>query len=631
MNLVSAGNNVLVESMGLTTSGTDPDIVALADGRLLMVWSEDLDQPTDTSDDTDGAIFARILKADGTSDGDIFQVNDAQTFLQGKPQVAVFAAGGFAIGWTSTAIYGDSPVDADTFIKIYNDLGTELTSGAAFDIVKDNPNQVFLPDITDDQVLREMVILDNDRVAMVLENGETYIYSAGARSVFRLETVNLTTLGDDGVSDIAVLENGNIIRAGALSDSSSGHWLVRLVLTDNDFRAPTGISGIYDPLEFYLQGSAGKTDSIGEVEIAALKGGGFAVAYIERTGNSTSVLNLNVITDEALKEFTGTPLVRSYAFDSAVAEFDMISLSNGGFALAMVTKDTDGSGSGIDILLYDADGTLSRSMQATQTDVGDQANPSLVQQPDGTIVLAFTDTSDPQTAGETNEMRLAFFDITGDAGRFTGSNSDDILGGVAGNDRIFGLGGNDEINGRGGDDLLAGGDGDDILRGGDGRDALRGGRGNDTLNGGTGDDGLGGGEGNDILYGGKGNDILGGGAGVDILNGGSGRDLLKGGAGNDQLFGNSGRDILKGKAGNDTLTGGQGADTFVFAKGLSGDDVITDFTATEDVIAIHLRGLKEANVTVTIIGTDTEIGFGADSVTLEGVNLLDTDITFEFI
>jgi Ca2+-binding RTX toxin-like protein len=553
--------------------------------------------------------------------------------------VAVFPAGGFAIGWTSTAIYGDMPTDSDTFIKVYNDLGGELTSGAAFDIVKDNPEPGFLPDIKDDQILHEMVILDNDRIALVLENGETYIYSAGAKSVSLVEDVDLDALGDDGASDIAVLENGNIVRAGVFHDVSplsatnpaSNHWLVRLVLTDNDFLAPTGVSGIYEPLEFALQGSTDQSDSIGEVKLASLKGGGFAVAYVEVTGNATSVINLNIITDEALKEFTGTPLVRSFAFDSPVAEFDMISLSNGGFALALVSKDTDGTGTGIDILLYDANGTLSTRLQATDTDVGDQADPGLTQQPDGTIVLAFTDTSDPQTAGETSEMRLAFFDLTGDSGKFTGSNGDDILGGVAGNDRIFGLVGNDNISGRDGDDFLSGGEGDDILRGGNGRDALRGGEGADTLLGHGGNDGLGGGAGDDILSGGNGGDILGGGAGNDILRGGAGRDLLKGGAGADQLFGNDGNDVLKGKVGNDSLTGGGGADTFVFAKGLSGDDTISDFNATEDVIAIHLRGMKESKVTVTIIGADTEIGFGSDSVTLEGVNLADTDITFEFI
>ena len=628
MRLQSAGDNVLVESMGHSTSGTDPDIVALADGRLLMVWTETLSQPTDTSDDTDGAIFARILNSDGTSDGDIFQVNDAQTFLQGNPHVVVFPAGGFAIGWTTTATYGDMPVESDTFVKVYNDFGAELTSSDPFDIVEDNPAPGILPDVSDDQILHEMVALDSDRIALVLENGETHIYSSSAG------TVSLLDAAADGDSDIAVLENGNIVRAGTYLDPTppgTGREYVRLVLTDNSFQAPTGISGIYDPLVFYLEGSTNLGDTVGEVELAALTGGGFAVAFAVTTGSTTSEIRLNILTDEALKEFTGTPLVRTFAFDSPVAEFDMLSLSNGGFALALVTKDTDGTGTGIDILLYDADGSLSTRIQATDTDVGDQADPSLTQQPDGTVVLAYTDTSDLITAGETNGMRLAFFELDGSSGKFTGTTGDDFLSGVGGNDRIFGLGGNDDIVGLGGNDSLFGGAGNDTLDGGAGHDALRGGLGDDTLQGRGGHDGLSGGAGLDELSGGAGNDVLGGGADNDTVRGGGGHDVVKGGGGDDQLFGNNGDDVLKGHDGNDELTGGNGADTFVFSRAHTGNDTVKDFDETEDVVAIHLRGLEESSVSVSISGADTEISFGTQVITLEGVNLAEADITFEFI
>jgi len=251
-----------------------------------------------------------------------------------------------------------------------------------------------------------------------------------------------------------------------------------------------------------------------------------------------------------------------------------------------------------------------------------------------TAQLADLDSPNPGTElarGNVANARLVDGDQRGLIENAVGSQFNDTIFGNEADNWLRGAYGNDTLSGGVGADKLRGNLGFDVLNGDDGRDKLGGGKGGDQLFGGNGNDRLNGGKGADVLTGGLGKDTMTGGAGADILNGGAGRDLLKGGAGNDQLFGDGGKDILKGKAGNDTLTGGQGADTFVFAKGLSGDDVITDFTATEDVIAIHLRGLKEANVTVTIIGADTEIGFGADSVTLEGVNLLDTDITFEFI
>jgi len=639
MKLQSSGKEILVESAGSASLATDPDVVVLANGQLLVVWTETLPSPTDEFDDTDGGIFARLLNADGTPAGEVFQVNDAQTFVQGHPHVVAFDAGGFAIGWTTTATYGDMPVESDTFLKIYNNLGATLTSSEAFDIVPDNPAPGVLADNFDDQKLHEMVALDDDRIAMVLENGEIYIYSAGSKTVALLEAVDPTELGDDGASDIAVLDNGNIVRAGAYHDVSpisltspaTDHWVVRLVLSDNDFQTPTGISGIYGPLEFYLQGSSSLSHAIGEVELAALKGGGFAVAYAEKSGNATSVIRLNIITDEALKEFTGQPLERTFAFDSPVAEFDMISLSNGGLALALVTTDTNGTGKGIDILLYDADGTLSTRIQATGTDVGDQANPSLTQQSDGTVVLAYTDTSDLVTAGETNGMRLAFFDVDGASGKFNGSGGNDFLGGVAGNDQIFGLGGDDTIQGRGGNDRLVGGDGNDTLEGGDGKDSLRGNLGNDTLRGNKGNDGIGGGGGSDTLFGNEGRDILGGGQGKDVLRGGAGDDILKGGADNDRLFGDAGNDVLRGHDGSDQLTGGAGSDVFVFTNGQTGSDTITDFNSTEDVIAIHLDGLNKSAVTVSNSGGNTEIEFGSNLITLDDVKLIESDITFDFI
>ena len=638
MKIQSSGKDIVIQSAGSMTSGADLDIAALSNGQLVAVWTENLTSPTDEFDDTDGGVFARILNADGSPAGEVFQVNDTQTFVQDRPHVVAFPAGGFAIGWTTTATYGDMPVESDTFLKVYNDFGSTLTSSEAFDIFPDNPAVGVMPDHVDDQKLHEMVALDNDRVAMVLENGETYIYSAGSKSVFLLDSVNLDFLGDDGDSDIAVLDNGNIVRAGAYHDvppisesiTPTGQWVVRLVLSDNDFQAPTGISGIYQPLEFFLQGSTNLNHTIGEVELVGLKGGGFAVAFAEKSGNATSVIRLNIITDEALKEFTGQPLVRSFAFDSPVADFDMISLSNGGFALALVTKDTDDKGTGVDILLYDADGTLAMRLQATDTDVGDQADPSLTQQADGTLVLAFTDTSDLVTAGETDGMRLAFFDVDGGTSKFNGSGGNDFLRGAAGNDKMFGLGGNDEIKGQNGNDKLVGGDGDDTLDGGDGQDSLRGNQGNDKLTGGNGNDGLAGGVGNDSLYGNAGRDIIGGGDGSDTLNGGRGADNLKGGADNDRLVGGEGNDVLRGQNGSDTLIGGAGNDIFVFRNGQTGSDTITDFSETNDIIAIHLDGLKKSSVSVSNSGGDTLIDFGSNQITLDGVTLDKSDITFDF-
>ncbi|WP_409261488.1 Ig-like domain-containing protein, partial [Pseudomonas putida] len=173
------------------------------------------------------------------------------------------------------------------------------------------------------------------------------------------------------------------------------------------------------------------------------------------------------------------------------------------------------------------------------------------------------------------------------------------------------------LNGTAGDDVLMASNADTLLNGGDGHDVLVGGAGNDTLHGGNGNDLLIGGLGNDLLDGGAGNDTASyasatggvtvdlsltgpqhtGAAGVDTLTGienligsdyddtligDAGDNLLNGGLGNDVLKGGDGNDIIIGGPGNDIMTGGNGNDTFVWQKGDTGHDTVTDFTPGSD-------------------------------------------------
>jgi len=169
-----------------------------------------------------------------------------------------------------------------------------------------------------------------------------------------------------------------------------------------------------------------------------------------------------------------------------------------------------------------------------------------------------------------------------------GSNGNDSIWGGADEDTLDGGEGNDQIIGQGGDSLF-GGSGDDFLLSGAvyGSDGgvyrMSGGAGNDyiyseglgdTLDGGIGDDiiiGVGRyfsyGAGPDSILGGGGNDNISGGGGSTMV-GGEGDDSLysddgfnvgavfDGGAGNDRLVGDdNGNNTVDGGAGNDTLAG----------------------------------------------------------------------------
>ena len=83
----------------------------------------------------------------------------------------------------------------------------------------------------------------------------------------------------------------------------------------------------------------------------------------------------------------------------------------------------------------------------------------------------------------------------------------------------------------------------------------------------------------------------------DVINGQNGNDTLNGLSSNDLLRGGDGDDILIGGFGQDTLVGGDGNDIYAFAP-RTGIDLITDFTDTQDAIALS-DDLSFADLTIT--------------------------------
>lgn len=594
MRLQTAGNEITLAAASLGATATDPDLVALADGRLLVVWGETLGTPTDAFDDVDGAVFGQILSGAGIAQGEIFQINDWTPFPQGGPEAVAMRGGSFAVAWTSTATYGDRPQDADIFLRHFDAQGLPSPLPTQ-DLFLDTPDREGGPH----QILHEIAPLSFGRYAVIAQD---LFPDGSAAIVFDANGTVAARLGWD-IDDLAQTVDGNIVTATAAGTD------IHLTLTNANFSGPEGIVGVYAPLRFAVEGSGGSklADSL---QLAALSGGGAALVYAEQSGENQA-LRFAILSEEARLEAEGEIAVLPEAL-AAAGGFDIIGLSGGGFALA-VTVPGSGESARIDVFLYDEDGRLLTRLAAGEVDADGQSQPSLAELPDGRIALAFVDGTDTGPAAGADPLRLTFFDVEGPKGRFLGTEGDDMLGGLGGHDRIAGLGGADELLGRGGDDRLLGGDGNDSLSGGAGQDALRGGEDNDRLLGNGGDDGLG------------------GGGGADVLKGGGGRDVLGGGAGDDRLFGNAGRDVLKGGLGHDVLSGGGGPDTFVFVRGRSGNDRITDFDAAQDVLRIDLRGADASSIEVTVAGGSTEIGFGDDTVLLEGVELGRSDILFDLI
>jgi Ca2+-binding RTX toxin-like protein len=97
------------------------------------------------------------------------------------------------------------------------------------------------------------------------------------------------------------------------------------------------------------------------------------------------------------------------------------------------------------------------------------------------------------------------------------------------------------------------------------------------------------------LAGTSGNDRRIGTSSAELIQGLAGNDDLSGGGGNDVIDGGSGRDTINGGTGNDELTGGEGRDSFVLSRRM-GNDIVTDFTADEDVLRFSRLKLSQSEV-----------------------------------
>ncbi|WP_095194242.1 polyurethanase [Pseudomonas sp. Irchel 3A7] len=114
-----------------------------------------------------------------------------------------------------------------------------------------------------------------------------------------------------------------------------------------------------------------------------------------------------------------------------------------------------------------------------------------------------------------------------------------------------------------------------------------------------------------------------GSAGNDMLKAQAVGDWLFGLDGNDHLMGGNGNDVLVGGAGNDLLESGGGIDTFLFS-GTFGHDRVLGYQTNDKLVFLGVQGVTpndDFRAHASVVGQDTVLSFGNDSVTLVGVGL----------
>ncbi|WP_210530030.1 M10 family metallopeptidase C-terminal domain-containing protein [Rubellimicrobium arenae] len=617
-----------------------PDVAALADGGYAIAW---LDQA-----DPAGARI-HVQRFDATGAAVVPEAVLSYPVPVIAPCVTALSDGGFLVGAEVRPEGRDHDLLASRFDRSGLGLGALPVDAG--------------PDATG----LALASVGDGLVAVYEKGGDltTRLFDRSGAIVGGDRATNAITLGPQVSPDVAALAGGGF--AVAWTDLNLGRIQARVFAADgtavniNEIQAnATSLGG--DP---------------GHAALAALTGGGFVVTW--ETGSSLfpgAAPDVRARIFDPMGAPLGAELVVNASSPGSQEGPDVAPLAGGGFAVVWIDLSGEPTVRG---QIFDPFGArvgqefvISTSAPSAEAVPGDLSVRALA---DGRLVVTWT------AEGDGGQPCVLHQILDPREGVVNGGAGDDLLyGHEAWGDEISGFGGQDTLVGLRGDDFLLGG-GDDFLLGGGGDDLLKGGRGDDILHGGRGADILIGGTGGDDLWGGAGFDIanyeaatagvraaldgtlsgIGDGAGdvfggveglwgsasadrlrgdaeENLLRGGDGNDRLEGRAGADSLWGDGGDDSILGATGADCLTGGAGADGFVFqfaseSAAESGRDQIMDFQKGVDHLVLTLIDANTGVARDQAFVLDTNASFSAGEIRQlqQGGNLLiefntDTDL-----
>jgi Ca2+-binding RTX toxin-like protein len=541
----------------LVNSATDgsqqnSDIVALADGRFLVTWT---DFEAQVGEFTGAVIKAQIFNANGSKAGGEFQVSQAGFLSQGQASVAALADGGFVISWTDGSSNGEVPSGSAIRAQRYDADGNRVEG--VFVVNTTTTGNQHEPAVTALDDGKFIITWRDESQTGGDTNGSAVraqIYDADGERLGDELLINSTKTRDQSQPAITLLADGRFVVSysdGSASGADASSAGVRAQI----FNANGTKSG-----GEFLVNTLTNGDQFAST-ITALADGGFVISWTDFGANSGagSQADIRAQVFDANGVKVGAELLVNSSIPGIQSESSVAALADGRFVVSWtdIANNVD-----IKAQVFNADGTKSgEEFVVNSTTISQQSGSSITVLEDGRFVISWDDfselTGDKSSGGilaQIFDPRIAAVDLAGTAldDDFVGTRFGDSLGGDAGNDRIDG------------------------------------GRGNDSIVGGQGRDHLLGNVGNDSMSGDAGNDQLFGAAGNDSLIGGDGDDVLKGDAGADRLFGDAGKDRLFAGAGKDALTGGADQDVFIFTKisEISGDR-ITDFQHGVDDIDLR--------------------------------------------
>jgi Ca2+-binding RTX toxin-like protein len=529
---------------------TNPAIAATASGRFFVAWDEPVQHPVE----------GRVFLPSGSALGGQFFVNSTTGNNQYNPSVAGLSNGNFVVTFTDTSVDPSGDIRARIFGQNGNPIGNDFAI-AVSNTTRDSQSDVaaladggfvvtWTRDFTNDDLDVRARIFNAD----------------GSPRDSELITDSATGLATYG-SQVAGLAGGGFVVT----------WEQR---PKGDFNNTTIWFQLYDKDDHAVGGHhqiGGSSASA--MQVAALRDGGFAVAYTDNSpAGATSEIRLRLY-DVNGNERPSDPnpvnndLAGGHNAPSITVMsngFVVVGWQDGGYEVAQAF-DPQGGRVGENIVM--AGNTSSAGGELAALSGGIVAT---------AVQSSTSDGSDYSIRSTTTELSRTT----------TGDDTSETLVGDSLRDLMFGNGGNDTLIGGGGLDQLNGGAGNDTYILATPGATISDASGIDrvvsafsfnlnpsstvvgsfeklTLTG-TAASGVGNALANTIVGNTYNNKLL----------GNAGADTLSGGAGNDSLYGG---------VGIDKLTGGAGKDSFYFDVPISAAnrDVITDFSHVYDTIRLE--------------------------------------------
>ncbi|WP_274705552.1 DUF4214 domain-containing protein [Salipiger pentaromativorans] len=197
----------------------EPAVTALADGRLLAVWS------SASADGTTVDIVARFLDADGLPIGAEIQVNESATGLRAAPDVAVLADGGLVAVWQDDTTGG-------IFGRMFDTSGAPL--GSEFRIDSDVGDQAALPSVVAVPTGGFLVVYqDGDSATGDVEVFGKLYDSAGQR-IGRAQQINSFDSSIQSAPVVDILDDGNaMVSWQSNTQDGDGYGIFRQIIVLN--------------------------------------------------------------------------------------------------------------------------------------------------------------------------------------------------------------------------------------------------------------------------------------------------------------------------------------------------------------------------------------------------------------